>query len=34
MTDTVFVRSIPYNITEKEFKQFFLKFGELEYAKV
>jgi RNA recognition motif-containing protein len=34
MTDTIFVRSIPYNTTEPELKKFFTIFGEIEYAKV
>ena len=34
MTDTIFVRSIPYDASEEDFKQFFLKFGLIEYAKV
>lgn len=34
MTDTIFVRSIPYNTTEVELKKFFTRFGEIEYAKV
>ncbi len=34
MSDTIFVRSIPYNTTEAELKQFFTRFGEIEYAKV
>ena len=25
MTDTIFVRSIPYDASEEDFKQFFLK---------
>ena len=34
MTDTVFVRSIPYDVTEETFKLFFTKFGGIEYAKL
>jgi RNA recognition motif-containing protein len=34
MSDTIFVRSIPYEATEESFKLFFQKFGSIIYAKL